>query len=407
MNIVFVHPNFPGQFRYLAELFGKDEKNKTMFITSDTANKESEIKGVKKIIIAEKPTNEDEPPKPLKRPPAVPVANLLASLKEQNFTPDLIIGHSGNGMTLHVKDVFPQTPFLSFFEWFHSPTKLQKDFESENEPDLQVRMNLRGRNIPILVDLNACDKGVCPTQWQKKQFPDEYSAKLDIIHNGVDTELFEPAESTGFKTNELDLSEAKQIITYTANLLAPYMGFSQFMEAIPMVLEQRPDTHVVIVGFDRVSFGDNEGNKKSYKSVIMEKVDLNPEKVHFLDTLPFEDYKALLQASAAHVYLDSPLAVSPPLLEAMSCGCLLIAPDTPPIREVITDGSNGFLVDFSSPETITEKLIGCLDFPSFLESVKEKSRQTIVDDFSLKQTISKQAKIIKQMIKNEGSKEFG
>jgi len=408
MNIVFIHPSFPGQFGFLAEMSGKDKGNKVIFITSANTNKDRQIPGVQKIIFSEKipdHKNDDQQPK---IPPGLSVANVLAGLKKQNYFPDIIIGHSGPGTSFYAKDVFPDTPFLSFFEWFHSPDKIQDDFNSTTGPDLKVRMNLRNKNLPILSDLCACDKGICPTDWQKSQFPKEFHEKLRVLHGGIDTDSFQPLKGQKFKTKDLDLSEAKQLVTYTANVLAPYKGFQQFMEALPGVLEQKPDAHVVIIGADRISFGDESGNKKSYKSVILEKLELDMGKVHFIDALTLENYKKLLQTSSVHVYLDSPLVLSRSLLEAMSCECLVITPDIPPVKEIIRDGTNGIIIDFSLPEKITEKIVACLDYPSFMEKVKQKARQTIVDKYALEKILPKQMDMIKKLIPhNKKPKQFG
>ncbi len=409
MNILFVHTHFPGQFRYLAEFFGKAKDNQTVFATTETARKELQIPGVKKIIIAEKSEDDDQKLNPLKSPPAIALANLLVQLKKQEFAPDIIIGQSGSGMSLYVKDVFPQTPFLSFFEWYHNPATLQQGFESGSEAELKALMNLRNKNMPVLADLAACDAGICPTLWQKSQFPKEFQDKLTLVHDGIDTSVLKPSPDTKFQTDELDLSKVKQLVTYAANLLAPYAGFDQFMDALPKVLENKPDAHVVILGADRFSIADKDGNKKSYKSVILERVTLDKDRIHFIDTLPYEKYITLLQASSVHIYLDSPLVVSRPLLEAMACGCLVLASDILPVKEVIKDGANGILADFSSTEKIAEKIINCLDFPSFMEKIKEKARQTIVDGYSLEKTIPAQLAVIKKLTQKQpaGPKQFG
>ncbi len=399
MNILFLHPRFLGQFRVLAEFFGKNKENKTLFITTDITQKELQIPGVKKIIIAEKSPEEGKEGIPLKSPPGLPVANFMASLKKQNFIPDIIIGQSGSGISFYVKDVFPQTPFLCFFGWYHGSNTLQESFEPGSDQELKVKMDLRNKNMPILADLVACDVGICPAKWSKSQFPKEFHGKLNIVHDGIDTQRLKSSPGQTFKTDSLDLSGAKQVVTYTANLLAPYKGFGQFMEALPVVLEQKPDTYVVVLGADRVSFGDAKGDKKSYKSMILEKVKLDPDRVHFIDSLPYEDYIKLLQVSAVHVYIDSPLVVSRPLLEAMACECLVLASDILSVHEVIKDGTNGMIVDFSSPEKIAQKIINCLDFPSFMEKVKQKARQTIVDDYNLEKTVPEQLSIIKNMVK--------
>lgn len=409
MNVIFLHPGFPGQFQYLAAFFGKNKENQTLFVTTDTTRKEQQIPGVKKIIIAEKPEKEGQPEQPLKSPPEIPVANFLNSLKEKDFIPDIIIAASGSGMSFYVKEAFPKTPFLSFFDWYYSPDKLQESFKPDAEPELKVLMNLRNKNMPLLADLVSCDAGICPSKWQKSQFPKEFHDKLNIIHDGIDTNIFKPLPDSNFKTNDLDLSNVKHLVTYASNLLAPYMGFDQFMLSLPAVLKSKPDAHVVILGSDRVSFGQKDGDeKKSYKSMILEKVDLDPERVHFIDRLAYEDYIRLLQASAVHIYIDSPLLVSRPLLEALSCGCLVIASDLPPIKEVVKDGTNGIIVDFTSSEKIGQKIIDCLEFPSFMEAVKQKASQTIADNYALEKMVPQQLDMIKKLIKKDTSQgQFG
>lgn len=408
MNIVFIHSNFPGQFRFLAERFGKDKRNKTIFITSANTNKDRQIPGVRKIIVSEKMPEQKIDGQPLPTPPGLSVANGLAGLKKQKYIPDLIIGHSGSGTCFHVKDVFPGTPFLCFFEWFHSPDNLYDNLNSTAEPDLKIRMNLRNRNLPVLADLHACDHGICPTSWQKSRFPKEFHSKLSVVHDGIDIGSFQPVKDQKFKTGNLDLSGVEQLVTYTANVLAPYKGFQQFMESLPAVLEQKPNAHVVIVGADHVAVKDKSGNKASYKSLILEKVKPDPHRVHFMDALTHEDYTRLLQASAVHVCLDSPLVVSKFLLQAMSCECLVIAPDIAPVKEVITDGVNGIIADFSSPDKIAEKIAACLDYPSFMTAVRQKARQTIVETYAVEKNLPRQLDIMKKLIQQDKpSKPFG
>ena len=53
MRFVFIHPNFPAQFRHLAEFLGKNPQNKVIFITANP-RPEWKIPGVHKIIYKEK-----------------------------------------------------------------------------------------------------------------------------------------------------------------------------------------------------------------------------------------------------------------------------------------------------------------------------------------------------------------
>ena len=47
-------------------------------------------------------------------------ARAAISLKERGFIPDVIISHAGFGNGLYLKDVFPNTPRIGFFEWYYT-----------------------------------------------------------------------------------------------------------------------------------------------------------------------------------------------------------------------------------------------------------------------------------------------
>lgn len=66
------------------------------------------------------------------------------------------------------------------------------------------------------------------------------------------------------------------------------------------------------------------------------------------------EYRRMLRASTVHVYLTAPYALSTGILEAMSCGVLVVGSDTAPVREVLRHGSNGFLCDFWDAQAMSE-----------------------------------------------------
>lgn len=401
MRFIFIHPNFPAQFRYMAEFLGKNPKNEVVFITANP-REEWEIPGVKKILFEEGSPLEDP-----KNPALVNFSTLhgrgqgvtkaLVDLRKEKFMPDLIIGHSGWGSTLYIKDVYPEVPLLGYFEWYYDARSPNARFGRKNPPSLGVRMESRERSLSILSDLAACDHGICPTHWQKAQFPKEFHKKLSVVHDGINPEFFKPDPGKKIVLPDLDLSEAKEVVTYTARGLEPYRGFPQFMESIPHLLEKRPDAHVVIVGQDRICYGPQLPEGDSWKKRMLEKVELDEKRVHFVDPLPYGKYLEVLQASTVHVYLTVPFVLSWSLLEAMSCGCLVVASNTQPVQEVIQDGVNGVLVDFFDSEKIAEKVAACLDYPSFMENIQTNARKTIIDRYALDKMLQGQVSIMKQM----------
>jgi len=104
--------------------------------------------------------------------------------------------------------------------------------------------------------------------------------------------------------------------------------------------------------------------------------------VHFTGTLPYRDYRRLLQVSAAHVYLTYPYVLSWSVLEAMACGCVVIGSDTAPVREVIRHGENGLLVDFFDHASLGETLLMVLDRQEDFASLRENARNSALESYS-------------------------
>ena len=92
-----------------------------------------------------------------------------------------------------------------------------------------------------------------------------------------------------------------------------------------------------------------------------------------------------------------PFVLSWSLLEAMACGCLIVASDGPPVREVIEPDRQGLLVDFFSPETLAAAVAHGLDHPNRLLTLRRAARQKIEDDFSLGDLLPKHIMLIRRL----------
>ncbi|GAB4304169.1 MAG: glycosyltransferase family 4 protein [Geminocystis sp.] len=392
-TILFIHPNFPAQFRHLGQLLGKNPLYDVFFLTK---KKEGAIEGVTKIIY--QPSREAKPEthhyvRPIENAvlQGQAVYRALINLKQKGFYPDIIYGHSGWGSTLFVKDIFPRALFLAYFEWFYHAIGTDADFDP-NEPltaDDQAR--IRVKNTPILIDLYSCDRGLSPTQWQKQQFPTEYHDKITVLHDGVDTDYFQPNADNKLviPSFNLDLSNKTEIVTYVARGMEPYRGFPQLIETIYILQKRRPQTHFVIVGQNRVAYGKQLPEGQNYRDLMLTKFPLDLTKVSFTGLLPYSEYLKVLQASSAHIYLTRPFVLSWSMLEAMATGCVVIASDTQPVKEIIVDNYNGFLVPFFEPEKIADKVEYALFNQDLMAKIRKKARQTIVENYKLSDLIQK------------------
>ena len=80
-------------------------------------------------------------------------------------------------------------------------------------------------------------------------------------------------------------------------------------------------------------------------------------------------------AGDVHLYLTVPFVLSWSLLEAMAAGCCIVASDTPPVREVLTDGKTGALVDFFSPEHQADVIDSLLESEDRRRLLADAARQ--------------------------------
>jgi glycosyltransferase involved in cell wall biosynthesis len=192
------------------------------------------------------------------------------------------------------------------------------------------------------------------------------------------------------------LSEVDELVTYVARGMEPYRGFPQFMEAVALIQQQRPNCHVVVVGADRIAYGRPLPEGKTYKQLMLEKLPLDLSRLHFTGLLPYPEYLQVLQASSVHVYLTRPFVLSWSMLEAMATGCLIVASRTPPVMEIIEEGSNGLLVNFFSPEEIAVRVGEVLDSPNDLASMRAKARETIQERYDLAQLLPQHLQWVQQ-----------
>ncbi|MBO9998142.1 MAG: glycosyltransferase family 4 protein [Cyanobacteria bacterium SID2] len=401
MRVLFLHPNFPAQFRHVATILGRDPENELIFGTKNE-RPEWKINGVKKALFT--PSRDPRPEthhyvRPLES--AVlhgqAVYRTLIDLKNKGFVPDLVYGHSGWGPTLFVKDVYPEAKLMCYFEWFYWAHGSDADFDPAEPLSPDDEAKIRVKNAPILMDLYACDWGLSPTKWQKAQFPQEFQSKISAMHDGVDTEFFKPNPGAKLVLPNLDLSHAEEIVTYVSRGMEPYRGFPEFIESIAYLQEKRPNCHVVVVAAERVCYGKSLPNGKSYKEHMLEKVPLDLSRVHFVGTLPYGQYLKVIQASDAHIYLTRPFVLSWSAIESMAAGCVVVGSDTPPVREVIRDGENGFLVDFFSPKQIADRVNDVLNHPTKMAHIRENARKTVLEQYSHSALLPKHIDLMKQV----------
>jgi glycosyltransferase involved in cell wall biosynthesis len=392
MKYLFIHQNFPAQYRHVVRHLANQPDNEIYFITQPNENA---MPGVHKVTYAKDlrgPVNCHTYAAEIERAihTGATVADVCRGLQAQGFKPDLIVGHSGWGETLFVKDVFPDVPLLANFEFYYHAMGVDVGFDPEFVSIFNDPSRLRARNGINLLAFQAADWGHSATQWQRGLNPSEMRARISVLHEGVDTALACPNPNARFKIpGGRVLTARDEVVTYVARNLEPYRGFHIFMRSLPQLLRRSKHAQVIVVGGDGVSYGAPPPPRSTFREMMLREVgaELDLSRVHFLGMLEYDDYISLLQISSAHVYLTYPFVLSWSLIEAMACGCMIIGSSTPPVLEVLRDGNNGMAVDFFDHLKVAQLIETALSQREEMLPLRAAARATAVAQFDLQRLI--------------------
>lgn len=385
MNVLFVHNNFPAQFRNLATALAKDKSMSVAAIGSNTA---SSLPGVRLIKYA-LPKADVTDTHPFARRfdlecrRAEQVLYGLSSLASSGFKPDVIFAHPGWGETLPLRTMFPNARILVYCEYYYSAEGGDLGFDPEfPSAGLDGHIALQLKNATTLLALADCDLGISPTKWQHSTFPIQYQSKIDIVHEGIKVDVAKPDAKAVLSLPTGQLSQSDEVVTFVARNLEPVRGYHILMRVLPQILARRPHAHVVIVGGDGTSYGAAPPAGTTWKSKFLREVEarIDLRRVHFLGQVPYQTYLRVLQISSAHVYLTYPFVLSWSLLEAMSTGCVVLGSDTTPVREVMND-ENGIVVPFFDVEQWSDRIVEVLGHPERFRKMRRAAREFVKENF--------------------------
>ena len=395
MRILCIHQNFPGQYKHLAPaLAGLGHE---VVALTPKVDKPAKWKGVH--IIPYKingrstpgihPWLQDFETKVLRGQSCWRAA---LGLKQRGFEPDVILAHHGWGESLFLKDVWPTARLGLYCELYHlaDPTFTNFDPEFPSRSPETDALRLRMKNLNNRLHEEVMDAGISPTRFQASTFPDRYQDRLTVAHDGIDTDVVVPnpaarLEVTGGKV----LTRDDEVITFINRNLEPYRGYHIFMRALPELLRRRPDAQVVLLGGDEVSYGAKAPEGKTWKQIFIDEVkdqisEADWQRVHYLGRVPYDRFLAMMQVSRVHVYLTYPFVLSWSLLESMSAASAIVASDTAPVREVMTEDENGRMVDFFDKAALVDKVCDLLDDPEARARLGANARAFVQERYDLR-----------------------
>jgi len=399
MHVLYVHPNFPAQFGHIAHRLIERHGWKVTFATAAPGK---DVSGIHRVVY--------------KTAGGATEANHFCSRTFENtiwhcdgvyqalkarpdIRPDLIVGHSGFGSTLFLRELYGKTPIINFFEFYYHTSGPDSDMGFRQDlgwsmPDAHLH-RARCRNAMILLDLQNCDAGYTPTQFQASRFPAEYQPKLRVLFDGIDRAVYHghdealrppPSQRVAREIAGRTVDPSTRIVTYVSRGFESMRGFDIFMHAAQRVIEQYPDVVFIVVGSDRICYGGDDNHldgMKSFKEWVLSRGKFDLGKFHFTGLLPPGQLAKLLAMTDLHIYLTAPFVLSWSLMDALSCGAVVLGSSTSPVKEMIRDGENGLLADFFDVDALAAKALEAIRDPAAVRPLGRAAEQMIKEKYSL------------------------
>ncbi|ARE41125.1 Glycosyl transferase, group 1 [Rhodovulum sp. P5] len=401
MQIVFSHMNFPAQFGSFGTYLATQGWEVSFFTEKEGVTPPAGCR-----IFRMKPhRSPTEGVHRFARPLEKAVINGQAfastaiAARQAGLTPDIVVAHSGWGAGTFAKAVWPDCRYVSYVEWYYRyPPVDMPDIET-GQNDVDGRALALTRNAPTLLDMAEADMVLCPTYFQAAQFPDDLRQRLTILHDGVDTRFFVPDPQASFPEPVGALPDGAEVITYATRGMEPHRGFPEFMRAVAKLQKRRSTLHAVIGGADRVAYGTRLGEGRSWKQIMLDELELDTSRLHWTGLLPRKSWRQLMQASHVHVYLTVPFVLSWSVIEAMAAGCAIVASDSRPVREAITPGQSGVLVDHKDIDALAGAIERLLDDRAEAAQLGHAAREAAIRDFDSGWIYPAKARLLADLVK--------
>lgn len=389
-QVLFVHTNYPAQFRFLVKAFlahGCD-----VWFASHTY-KNLPLPQVNCIKLEKSPKKGSKLDQ-AQQSSLLAFDNLLTAKRQRGLRPIFTYVHTGWGLGQFIKDLFPTTKLIAYSEWWFNLNAEDFRFDPDNQEikhTQRSRLQMVLRNQSFALELQQADYIVSPTEWQKAQLPPLFREKCHVIFDGIDTKMFSPGPFDSICNPDFDaVIEKKPLLTYATRGLEPYRGFPDFVRAIEELLSEDPDWHVAIAGEDRANYHRNPNivQGHSYGKIAKERLESLGfgNRVHFLGTLPMSNYRNLLRRSNLHCYFTRPFVLSWSLLESALVGCPILSSLTQPVKEFLDNDSGSLLADHLSSNLGRE----LIQFSSYykerdLDSGQQRREERVfIKDFACK-----------------------
>jgi glycosyltransferase involved in cell wall biosynthesis len=212
---------------------------------------------------------------------------------------------------------------------------------------------------------------------------------LEVIHGGIDEELFSDGGERYPLRSELALADDTMLVGILGRL-DPIKGHPDFLEAARLVLKEGVKASFVLL------VKNSQELDEELKAQI-EGSELLKENVRILGQR--DDLPAVLRnfdlAVIASVGSEANCRVG---LEWMACGVPLLATRIGVLPDIVDEGETGFVIPAAAPSSMAEKIVYLANRPELAERLGHNARERVEGKFSLSITAERFEALLERIV---------
>jgi glycosyltransferase involved in cell wall biosynthesis len=205
-------------------------------------------------------------------------------------------------------------------------------------------------------------------------------------NGGVRRGLFFPGR--GVKDPDFAIDPSSPVVVQPRGLRA-YVRSDTFFRAIPLIHRQRPEAIFVCPAMEGAAEAD----------AWRDRLELGP-RLRLLPALDAASMGALFRRAAVSVSPSTHDGTPNTLLEAMACGCFPVAGDLPSIREWVTDGENGLLIDPRDERSLAAAVLRALDDDGLRARAAEVNARRITEQADFEHCMAQAASFYERVLRS-------
>ncbi len=406
MNVLFIHDAFPAQFGRLALELAQTRAWQCRFLVQSLSSCPTPTPEMLKALQVNLVPKSAEH----RSSEGIPWPQIYGHYLDQCQTihdavkamphprPDLVVAHGGRGApSLFLREVL-DCPIIIYCEYYFARSHRDISYRIDLPPAEPAQFFPRSINAPTLATLVDCDAGYSATQWQKQSFPERFHSKIEVYFDGIDTALYSPGPAPR-QIGTRSISSGTKVVTFASRGLESIRGFDIFMNVARRICKARSDVIFVVAGGEEIHYGWDKlhtGNP-SFKDWVLQGQGDDLDRFIFTGRVLPEHLASIFRLSDLHIYLTAPFVLSWSLIDAMASGCVVLAADVPPVREVVVPGQNGLIEPLFDVDALTETALRVLEDPAAFKPLGVAARTTVEEKYSVDVCIPPLARFLERV----------